>query len=136
MQQVLIKVELWDFLAQYEGLDYRLGDFGAGLSGGQQQRLALARLLLQQKPIWLLDEPFAELDEDTAARLSALLQHISKGKTLLLVSHQHSQLSWLSRAIRIEQGQLLTDGTVPQDFTATTTASPTAKPQTKGLSDG
>jgi len=136
MQQVLIKVELWDFLAEQEGLDYRLGDFGAGLSGGQQQRLALARLLLQQKPIWLLDEPFAELDEDTAARLSALLQHISKGKTLLLVSHQHSQLSWLSRALRIEQGQLLTDVTLPQDFAVTTTTSPTAKPQTKGLSDG
>lgn len=136
MKQVLVKVELWDFLAQQrEGLDYRLGDFGAGLSGGQQQRLALARLLLQQKPIWLLDEPFAELDEDTTARLSGLLQHISKGKTLLLVSHQYSQLSWLSRALRIEQGQLLTDGTLPPNCAATTTASTTTKPQTKGLSD-
>lgn len=114
MQQVLIKVELWDFLAQQsEGLDYRLGDFGAGLSGGQQQRLALARLLLQQKPIWLLDEPFAELDEDTVARLSNLLQHISAGKTLLLVSHQYTQLSWIGRALCLSQGELVADGPHP-----------------------
>lgn len=128
MQQVLMKVELWDFLAQqHEGLDYRLGDFGAGLSGGQQQRLALARLLLQQKPIWLLDEPFAELDEDTSARLSSLLRHISTGKTLLLVSHQYTQLSWLNRTLRFEQGKLLADDALPPARSASTRVNQQAK---------
>lgn len=136
MQQVLTQVELWDFLSrQPEGLDYRIGDFGAGLSGGQQQRLALARLLLQQKPIWLLDEPFAELDEDTSQRLSALLQRISQGKTLLLVSHQFSQLGWLSRSLRFEQGKLLATDHISQHNKDKSTQGASEQNKTLGVAD-
>lgn len=136
MQQVLTQVELWDFLSrQPEGLDYRIGDFGAGLSGGQQQRLALARLLLQQKPIWLLDEPFAELDEDTSLRLSALLQRISQGKTLLLVSHQFSQLGWLNRTLRFEQGQLVFTDDLSKNNKDNTTLAASGQNNPTGVAD-
>ena len=88
-------------------LDYLLGEAGQGLSGGQQQRLCLARLLLADRALWLLDEPFAELDQDTAAELAMLLARLSTGRTLLIASHQWQQLSFLDGALLLQQGQII-----------------------------
>jgi ATP-binding cassette subfamily C protein CydD len=106
MQQVLLQVGLWDFLQQQQGLQTMIGEGGRGLSGGQQQRLALARLLLQDKSIWLLDEPVAELDADSAAQICDLLANLSLGKTVLLASHQGQQLSWLDQVISLAHGEI------------------------------
>ena len=106
MQQVLLQVGLWDFLQQQQGLQTMIGEGGRGLSGGQQQRLALARLLLQDKSIWLLDEPVAELDADSAAQICDLLASLSLGKTVLLASHQGQHLSWLDQVISIAHGEI------------------------------
>jgi ATP-binding cassette, subfamily C, bacterial CydD len=115
MQAALMQVDLWGFLQRQQGLQTRIGEAGSGLSGGQQQRLALARLLLQDKPIWLLDEPVAELDAQSAAQICDLLATLSQGKTLLLASHQWQDLGWLEQVIQIDQGELL--GIYPmQDF--------------------
>ncbi len=103
LQQVGLLAELGEATA----LDYRLGEAGQGLSGGQQQRLCLARLLLADRPLWLLDEPFAELDQDTAADLALLLAKLSSGRTLLIASHQWQQLGFLAGALQFSQGQLL-----------------------------
>ncbi len=94
-------------LGEADALDYRLGEAGQGLSGGQQQRLCLARLLLADRPLWLLDEPFAELDQDTAADLALLLAKLSSGRTLLIASHQWQQLGFLAGALLFSQGQLM-----------------------------
>jgi len=94
-------------LQQQQGLATRIGEGGSGLSGGQQQRLALARLLLQDKAIWLLDEPVAELDADSSAEICALLAELSMGKTVLLASHQWHSLQWLDRVITLANGELL-----------------------------
>lgn len=103
LQQVGLLAELGDA----DALDYRLGEAGQGLSGGQQQRLCLARLLLADRPLWLLDEPFAELDQDSAADLALLLAKLSSGRTLLIASHQWQQLGFLDAALQFSQGQLL-----------------------------
>ncbi len=103
LQQVGLLTELGEATA----LDYRLGEAGQGLSGGQQQRLCLARLLLADRPLWLLDEPFAELDQDTAADLALLLKKLSAGRTLLIASHQWQQLGFLDGALLFKAGQLL-----------------------------
>lgn len=103
LQQVGLLTELGEATA----LDYRLGEAGQGLSGGQQQRLCLARLLLADRPLWLLDEPFAELDQDTAADLALLLAKLSSGRTLLIASHQRQQLGFLDGALLFKEGQLL-----------------------------
>ncbi|WP_348730795.1 thiol reductant ABC exporter subunit CydD [Rheinheimera texasensis] len=103
LQQVGLLAEL----GEADALDYRLGEAGQGLSGGQQQRLCLARLLLADRPLWLLDEPFAELDQDTAADLALLLAKLSSGRTLLIASHQWQQLGFLAGALLFSQGQLL-----------------------------
>lgn len=106
MQTVLAQTGLWDFLAHQQGLDYPLTECGGGLSGGQQQRLALARLLLQPKSIWLLDEPVAELDHASACDIAELLEQLSRGKLLLVASHQWSMFDWLDQVIELSPGQL------------------------------
>lgn len=106
MQTVLAQTGLWDFLAHQQGLNYPLTEGGGGLSGGQQQRLALARLLLQPKSIWLLDEPVAELDHASACDIAELLEQLSRGKLLLVASHQWSMFDWLDQVIELSPGQL------------------------------
>ena len=75
-----------------------------GLSGGQLSRLALARMLLRDTPVWLLDEPLAHLDEHTAEEIGALLERISRGRTLLLVSHESTGLEWMEGRLLLEVG--------------------------------
>ncbi len=82
-----------------QGLHTPLGERGLGLSGGQLSRLAIAQLLLRDANVWLLDEPTAHLDPDTSATIHALLEKLSAGKTLVLVSHQWQGLQWLDRHI-------------------------------------
>ncbi|WP_432452465.1 MULTISPECIES: thiol reductant ABC exporter subunit CydD [unclassified Agarivorans] len=107
MIQALTSVGLWTWLATtQQGLDYPIGESGLGLSGGQQQRLALARLLLQPKAIWLLDEPFAELDQQSVQPLCEVLAEISRGKTLLIASHQWQHLHFLDACIYLSEGKM------------------------------
>lgn len=99
--RVLQQVELWPLIEQLPlQLHTPLGERSQGLSGGQLQRLSLAQLLLRDAPLWLLDEPVEHLDPDTAARLHRLLEQVSRGKTLLLISHQQA-VDWLDRCVDI-----------------------------------
>lgn len=98
----LQQVELWPLIQQLPlGLNTVLGERGRGLSGGQLQRLALAQLLLRDAKVWLLDEPTAHLDGATAYRLHQLIGTLSRGKTLIIVSHQLHGLDWLDNIIRL-----------------------------------
>ena len=104
--------KLWQILAQVglkplikalpNQLDTQLGERGSGLSGGQQRRLAIAQLLLQDAQLWLLDEPTEHLDSDTAAEINALLQQVTRGKTVLWVTHDATSLPWLDRQISLD----------------------------------
>ena len=103
MQKVLSEVGLWDLIQRLPyGLNTLLGERGLGLSGGQQQRLSLAQLLLRDAHFWLLDEPAAHLDEETAAELYRVLGQISCGKTVLLVSHDLAAVAWLDDVVVLE----------------------------------
>ncbi|HZJ95429.1 MAG TPA: thiol reductant ABC exporter subunit CydD [Thiopseudomonas sp.] len=100
LRQVLRDVDLLPLVEQLpQGLNTLLGERGLGLSGGQLSRLAIAQLLLRDAHVWLLDEPTAHLDPDTSATIHALLEKLSVGKTLLLVSHQWRGLQWLDRQL-------------------------------------
>ena len=104
--------KLWQILAQVglkplikalpNQLDTELGERGSGLSGGQQRRLAIAQLLLQDAQLWLLDEPTEHLDSDTAAEINGLLQQVTRGKTVLWVTHDATNLPWLDRQISLD----------------------------------
>lgn len=103
MQAVLRQVGLWDWVRRLpQGLHTPLGERGQGLSGGQQQRLSLAQLLLRDASLWLLNEPAAHLDEETAMDLYRVLGDISAGKTVLLVSHDLAAVPWLDAVVVLE----------------------------------
>ena len=104
MWQVLEQVQLKAlFLALPEQLTTRIGEAGLGLSGGQLGRLAIAQLLLRETVLWLLDEPTAHLDPETQSQINQLLQQVTKGHTVLLVSHSAEGLAWMDRQLTLEQ---------------------------------
>lgn len=102
LREVLQLVRLWDFIdCLPQKMNTVLGERGQGMSGGQLQRLALAQMLLRNAPLWLLDEPTAHLDTVTAAEIMTLLDRISVGKTVLLISHDTSYTQWIDRQITV-----------------------------------
>ena len=98
-----------------QGYDTVLGESGQGLSEGQMQRLAIARALYADCPILLLDEATSALDEATEAQLLANLQHDTKGKTILIVTHRRAALSLCSRVFAVVQGQFQEQRTGKED---------------------
>ncbi|MGO2511788.1 thiol reductant ABC exporter subunit CydD [Marinomonas polaris] len=88
------------------GLETKLTELGAGLSGGQMQRLSIARALLSKADMWLLDEPCSGLDKETAQAVLETLEKASKGKTLLIVSHDTHPIAWVDKHWALTKGGL------------------------------
>lgn len=84
-----------------DGLETWLGESGRTLSGGEARRLALARVVLRDAPVVLLDEPFAGLDAVTAAEVAERLGNWLRGRTVLLLAHETDRLPALDRMLRI-----------------------------------
>jgi ATP-binding cassette subfamily C protein LapB len=103
-----------DFVARHpQGFDLDVGERGERLSGGQRQAVAVARALLRDPPILMLDEPTSAMDHDAENRLKQRLAGTLTGKTLLLVTHRTSLLSLVERLFVLDGGRLLADG--PKD---------------------
>ncbi|MHA6492805.1 type I secretion system permease/ATPase [Pseudomonas borbori] len=93
-----------------KGYELQVGERGQNLSGGQRQNVALARALLLDPPILLLDEPTSAMDNTGEERLKQRLQSVIGNKTLLLVTHRASMLSLVDRLVIIDRGQIIADG--------------------------
>jgi ATP-binding cassette subfamily C protein LapB len=90
-----------------------VGEQGVGLSGGQRQSIAIARAVLQNAPIVILDEPTSSMDNSTESLIrQRLLEHTQK-KTLVLITHKASMLSLVERVVVIDEGRVVMDG--PRD---------------------
>lgn len=94
-------------------LDRHLGDEGSGLSGGERRRLALARLMLQDPDIVLLDEPTEGLDGATAAAVFAAILDWSAGRTLLYATHRPDEAAEAETVVRVDGGRVSVPGPSP-----------------------
>ncbi|MDY0925247.1 cysteine/glutathione ABC transporter ATP-binding protein/permease CydC [Enterobacter sp. CFBP8995] len=106
----LNKVDLAHLAEHNEGLNAWMGDGGRPLSGGELRRLAIARALLHDGDLWLLDEPTEGLDASTEQQILTLLQHVTRGKTLIMVTHRLSGLDAMDRICVMDQGQIIESG--------------------------
>lgn len=86
-----------------DGLDTRLGTSGHGISGGERTRLAIARALLSERPVLLLDEPGAHLDHPTARAVLADLMSAAAGRTVVLVSHHGTGVDLAGRVVELDR---------------------------------
>ncbi|MFJ3335522.1 thiol reductant ABC exporter subunit CydD [Streptomyces sp. NPDC086766] len=93
-----------------DGLDTLVGEHGARLSGGQRQRLALARALLADFPVLVLDEPAEHLDLPTADALTADLLAATEGRTTLLITHRLAGLESVDEVIVLDRGRVVQRG--------------------------
>ncbi|WP_329533378.1 thiol reductant ABC exporter subunit CydD [Streptomyces sp. NBC_01450] len=93
-----------------DGLDTLIGEHGARLSGGQRQRLALARALLADFPVLVLDEPAEHLDLPTADALTADLLAATEGRTTLLITHRLAGLAAVDEVIVLAAGRVAQQG--------------------------
>lgn len=92
------------------GLDSMVGERGMLLSGGQRQSIAIARALLFDPSILILDEPTASMDNTTETRMKRRLQAGVKDKTLILITHKSSMLDMVDRLIVMDNGRMIADG--------------------------
>jgi ATP-binding cassette subfamily B protein len=94
-----------------EGYDTRVGQRGRLLSGGQRQRIAIARAMIRDAPILLLDEPTTSLDAQTTQRLLAPLRRLITGRTTIVVSHHLTTVTDADQIIYLDQGRITETGT-------------------------
>ncbi|NIE99651.1 cysteine/glutathione ABC transporter ATP-binding protein/permease CydC [Pantoea sp. Acro-805] len=110
LNDALHQVGLSHLVEHDEGLNAWMGEGGRPLSGGELRRLAIARALLHNGDLWLLDEPTEGLDATTEQQILALLQQVAHGKTLIMVTHRLSGLSAMDRICVMDQGQIIESG--------------------------
>jgi ATP-binding cassette, subfamily C, bacterial LapB len=96
-----------------KGFDLQVGERGESLSGGQRQSVGLARAVLHNAPILLLDEPTSAMDFSSEAQITAKVNAFARDKTVVLVTHRTSLLAMVSRVIVIDNGRIVADG--PRD---------------------
>ena len=94
-----------------DGYDTIVGERGYRLSGGEKQRLAIARLLLKDPAIIILDEATSHLDNDNEAHIQAALEHAMEGRTALVIAHRLSTIRSADRIAFIENGRVAEIGT-------------------------
>ncbi len=93
-----------------QGFEMPIGERGESLSGGQRQAVAIARAMLNDPPMLLLDEPSSSMDHQSEEGFKQRLRRFAVGKTIILVTHRTSLLDLVDRLIVLDQGQIVADG--------------------------
>ena len=112
VETALRRAEAWDFVAALpEGMDSVVGERGARLSGGQRQRIAIARALIRNPALLILDEATTALDPETEAGIVATVARLAGKVTVLSISHQPAMRAAADIVYRLEEGRALREGT-------------------------
>ena len=114
MIAALRRVALWDFLAGQGGLDFQLKERAENLSGGQRQRLALARALLKNSPVFILDEATSNIDAESEEVIMNAVRAMKGEHTILLISHRLANVVDSDAIAYLEHGALKEKGTHSQ----------------------
>lgn len=102
----------WEFIEQLpEGLNTLIGENGVKLSGGQRQRLAIARAILRDPPLLILDEATSSLDTESERMVQAALTVLMKNRTTLVIAHRLSTVQHANRIVVLNEGRILEVGT-------------------------
>jgi len=94
-----------------EGYDTELGERGATLSGGQRQRICLARALVKQPPILVMDEPTSAVDAVSARLMNEAVDRMQAGKSLLVIAHDYAHMARYDRVVVLDRGRIAECGT-------------------------
>ena len=105
------KARCYDFIMDLpDGFDTVIGEGGASLSGGQAQRLSIARCILKDSPIVILDEATASVDADNESYIQQAISELCKGKTLLVIAHRLNTIAGADQIMVIRDGQVAESG--------------------------
>ncbi len=106
------KARCYDFIMELpDGFDTVIGEGGASLSGGQAQRLSIARCILKDSPIVILDEATASVDADNESYIQQAISELCKGKTLLVIAHRLNTIAHADNIMVIKDGEIAESGT-------------------------
>ena len=106
------KARCYDFImALPEGFQTVIGEGGASLSGGEQQRISIARCILKDAPIVILDEATASVDADNESQIQAAISELVHGKTLLVIAHRLHTIAAADQILVINDGRIVEHGT-------------------------
>ena len=111
MVDALKKVNLWDFLKGEGGLQARLLERGQNFSGGQRQRLGMARALLRNTPVYILDEAASNIDVESEEVIMKTVRDLAREHTVILISHRLANAVNADRIYLLQKGQIAEEGT-------------------------
>ena len=105
------KAKCHDFImALPEGYDTRIGEGGASLSGGEKQRISIARAIMKDAPIIILDEATANVDPENEAELTAAIEALTKEKTIIMIAHRLKTVRNADQIVVIDKGKIVQKG--------------------------
>src|SRR5207237_3615956 len=111
IEKALKQANAWEFVSKFkEGLNAKIGERGVKLSGGQKQRIQIARAILHNKPILILDEATSSLDSKSKRLVQDALEKLFKNRLVIIIAHRFSTIQNVDRIVVLDKGKIADEG--------------------------